>query len=93
MLVRQNVQQVNKMGESILNRTNPITVNGENTATKHRPMDGSKELMDAIFPMPKNDPKLNNNYNVDLISLNILIHLWLQSKVTYKKECMPPLSP
>lgn len=48
-------------------------VNGENTATKHRPIDGSNELMDAIFPMPKNDPKLNNNYNVCLISFNTLI--------------------
>lgn len=50
------------MGASILNKTNPIMVNGENTETKHLPIDGSNELIDAIFPMPKKEPKLNNNY-------------------------------
>lgn len=45
----------------ILNRTNPIIMNGENTETKQRPIDGSNELMDAIFPVPKKDPKPNNN--------------------------------
>jgi len=45
-----------------LNKTNPIIINGENTETKHRPIDGSNELIEAIFPVPKKDPKLNNNY-------------------------------
>jgi hypothetical protein len=61
------------MGESILNRTSPIMVNGENIATKHLPIDGSNELIDAIFPIPKNDPKLNNNYNVCFFSFSIFI--------------------
>lgn len=61
MLVRQNVQQVNKIGASILNKTNPIIINGENTEMKQRPIEGSNELIEAIFPVPKNDPKLNNN--------------------------------
>jgi len=58
-----------------LNRTKPIIINGENTETKHRPIDGSNELIDAIFPVPKKDPKLNNSYKTCLISLNILIVL------------------
>lgn len=44
------------MGASILNSTNPIVVNGENTDTKHRPIDGSNELMEAMLPVPKKDP-------------------------------------
>lgn len=57
------------MGANILNRTNPIIVNGENTETKHRPIDGSNELMDAIFPIPKNEPKLNNSYKDNMVSV------------------------
>lgn len=36
-------------------------MNGENTETKHRAIEGLNELMDAMLPVPKKDPKLNNN--------------------------------
>lgn len=74
------------MGESILNITNPIMVNGENIATKHLPIDGSNELMDAIFPIPKNDPKLNNNYNICLFSFNIFMSFTTMKKVYLQKR-------
>lgn len=60
-------------------------VNGANTETKHRPIDGSNELMDAIFPMPKKDPKLNNNCKIDLIRFKIFIfnykYFYLQKRM------------
>lgn len=34
---------------------------GENTEMKQRPIDGSNELIEAILPVPKKDPKVNNN--------------------------------
>lgn len=62
-----------------------MVVNGANIETKHRPIDGSNELMDAIFPMPKKEPKLNNNFKIDLIRFKILIYnykyLYLQKRM------------
>lgn len=80
------------MGARILNKTNPMVVNGENTETKHRPIDGSYELMDAIFPIPKKEPKLNNNCKIHLVKFKTQVSL-IDISFTHKKKCMPPLNP
>lgn len=52
-----NAQTTNINGITIFNIIRRLIVIGENTATKHRTLFGSNELIDAKFPVPKNESK------------------------------------
>lgn len=48
-------QARNKRGNPNLTIIKPVIKNGENVETKHRTQFGSKELIEAIFPVPKRE--------------------------------------
>lgn len=52
---------INKMGTISFKIIKADIVKGENVVTKKRTNIGSKELTDAIFPVPKNDKNIKSS--------------------------------